>query len=127
MTLRTYEMDDSVSSVMTKGILYIESKKKLDEAIQIMSDFDVGSLVVAEKNDAVGILTSKDIIKMIAKGKELKSIKVKDIMQGPLIRISGYETISSALLKMKEQKINHLIVVDGDKIIGMINPLNLLI
>lgn len=120
-------MDDSVSSVMTKGILYIESKKKLDEAIQIMSDFDVGSLVVAEKNDAVGILTSKDIIKMIAKGKELKSIKVKDIMQGPLIRISGYETISSALLKMKEQKINHLIVVDGDKIIGMINPLNLLI
>ncbi|MCG3223363.1 MAG: CBS domain-containing protein [Candidatus Heimdallarchaeota archaeon] len=127
MTLRTYEMDDPVSSVMTKGILYIESKKKLDEAIQIMSDFDVGSLVVAEKNDAVGILTSKDIIKMIAKGKELKSIKVKDIMQGPLIRISGYETISSALLKMKEQKINHLIVVDGDKIIGMINPLNLLI
>jgi predicted transcriptional regulator len=127
MTLRTYEMDDPVSSVMTKGILYIESKKKLDEAIQIMSDFDVGSLVVAEKNDAVGILTSKDIIKMIAKGKELKSIKVKDIMQGPLIRISGYETITSALLKMKEQKINHLIVVDGDKIIGMINPLNLLI
>jgi predicted transcriptional regulator len=127
MTLRTYEMDDPVSSVMTKGILYIDSKKALDEAIQIMSDFDVGSLVVAEKNDAVGIITSKDIIKIIAKGKELKSIKTKDIMQGPLIRISGYETISSALLKMKEQKINHLIVVDGDKIIGMINPLNLLI
>ena len=127
MTLRTYEMDDPVSSVMTKGILYIDSKKALDEAIQIMSDFDVGSLVVTEKNDAVGILTSKDIIKMIAKGKELKSIKAKDIMQGPLIRISGYETISSALLKMKEQKINHLIVVDRDKIIGMINPLNLLI
>ena len=127
MTLRTYEMDDPVSSVMTKGILYIDSKKTLEEAIQIMSDFDVGSLVVAEKNDAVGILTSKDIIKMIAKGKELKSIKAKDIMQGPIIRISGYETISSALLKMKEQKINHLIVVDREKIIGMINPLNLLI
>ncbi|MHA1347092.1 MAG: CBS domain-containing protein [Candidatus Heimdallarchaeaceae archaeon] len=127
MTLRTYEMDDPVSSVMTKGILYIESKKNLDEAIQIMSDFDVGSLVVAEKNDAVGILTSKDIIKIIAKGEDLKNFKAKDIMQGPLIRISGYETISSALMKMKEQKINHLIVVDGDKIIGMINPLNLLI
>ncbi|MHA1203262.1 MAG: CBS domain-containing protein [Candidatus Heimdallarchaeaceae archaeon] len=127
MTLRTYEMDDPVSSVMTKGILYIDSKKTLDEAIQIMSDFDVGSLVVASKNDAVGILTCKDITKIIAKGKELKSIKAKDIMQSPLIKISGYETISSALLKMKEQKINHLIVVDGDKIIGMINPLNLLI
>lgn len=119
-------MDDPVSSVMTKGILYIESTKSLNEAISIMSDFDVGSIVVSEKNDAVGIVTSKDIIKVLAKGQDLAKIKVKDIMQKPLIKISGYADISTALIKMKEQKINHLIVVDGDKIIGMVNPLNLL-
>ena len=58
-------MDDTVSSVMTKGILYIDSKKNLEETIKIMSDFDVGSLVVAEKNDAIGIITTKDIVKAI--------------------------------------------------------------
>jgi len=127
MTLRTYEMDDPVSSVMTKGILYIKSSKNLHEAIQIMSDFDIGSLVVADNGDAVGILTSKDIIKVLAQNKELKKIKVKEIMQTPIVKIKAQENISSALIMMKEQKINHLIVVDGDKIIGMVNPLNLLV
>lgn len=127
MTLRTYEMDDPVSSVMTKGILYIKSSKNLHEAVLTMSDFDVGSLLVTDNGDAVGILTSKDIIKVLAQGEELKKIKVKEIMQTPIVKIKAHENISSALIKMKEQKINHLIVVDGDKIIGMVNPLNLLI
>jgi len=127
MTLRTYEIDDPVSSVMTKGILYVKSSKNLSEATSIMADFDVGSLLVADNGNAVGILTSKDIIKVISEDKELKKIKVREVMQTPIIKISAHETISSALLKMKEHKINHLIIVDGDKIIGMLNPLNLLI
>jgi CBS domain-containing protein len=127
MTLRTYEIDDPVSSVMTKGILYVKSSKNLSEAVSIMAEFDVGSLLVADNGNAVGILTSKDIIKVISEEKELKKTKVKEVMQTPIIRISAVATISSALLKMKEHKINHLIVVDGDKIIGMLNPLNLLI
>ncbi len=127
MTLRTYEIDDPVSSVMTKGILYIKSSKNLYEATSIMADFDVGSLLVADNGNAIGILTSKDIIKVISEDKELKKVKVREVMQTPIIKISAHETISSALLKMKEHKINHLIVVDGDKIIGMLNPLNLLI
>ncbi|MHA1953626.1 MAG: CBS domain-containing protein [Candidatus Heimdallarchaeaceae archaeon] len=127
MTLRTYEIDDPVSSVMTKGILFVKSSKNLQEAVKIMSEFDVGSLLVSDNGKALGIITSKDIVKILAKGEDLKKVKVKDVMQGPIVTIPAHETISSALLKMKEQKITHLIVVDGEKIIGMANPLNLLI
>ena len=127
MTLRTYEMDDPVSSVMTKGALSIKSSKNLNDVVTIMADFDIGSLLVVDNNNAVGIVTSKDIIKILSQDMELKKIKVKDVMQTPIIKINAVDTISSALLKMKEEKINHLIVVDGDKIIGMVNPLNLLI
>ena len=127
MTLRTYEMDDPVSSVMTKGTLSIKSSKNLKEAITIMADFDVGSLLVVDNGSACGIVTSKDIIKVLTQDKDLKKVKVKEVMQTPIMKIKAVDTISSALLMMKEQKINHLIVVDGDKIIGMVNPLNLLI
>jgi len=126
MSLRTYDKDDPVSSVMTKGVLYIESNKTLRDAINIMADFDIGSLVVVEKEKAVGIITTKDIIRAIAKNKDLTKILIKDVMQSPVITIAAYEPISSALIKMKEQKINHLLVIDGERIIGMINPLNLL-
>ncbi|MCE7743005.1 MAG: CBS domain-containing protein [Candidatus Heimdallarchaeota archaeon] len=127
MTLRTYETDDPVSSVMTKGTLSIKSSKNLNNAITIMADFDIGSLLVVDNGDAVGIITSKDIIKIISQEQDLKKVKVREVMQAPIIKIKSVDTISSALLKMKEQKINHLIIVDGDKIVGMVNPLNLLI
>lgn len=126
MTLRTYEIDDPVSSVMTKGILFIRSSKNLEEAAKIMAEFDIGSLLVSDNGKAVGIITSKDIVKIFAQGNELKKVKVREVMQGPIVKIPAHETISSALLKMKEQKINHLIVVDGEKMVGMVNPLNLL-
>lgn len=127
MTLRTYETDDPVSSVMTKGTLSIKSSKNLNNAITIMADFDIGSLLVVDNGDAVGIITSKDIIKIISQEQDLKKVKVREVMQAPIIKIKSVDTISSALLKMKEQKINHLIIVDGDKIVGMVNPLNLLV
>ncbi len=126
MSIKTFEKEDPVTSVMTKGVLYVESSKTLREAIIVMADFDIGSLIVANNGEPKGIITSKDIMKILAKKEDVDKILVKDVMQSPLIKIASFETISSALIKMSEQKINHLIVVDGDKIIGMINPINLL-
>lgn len=126
MSIKTFEKEDPVTSVMTKGVLYVEYSKTLREAIIIMADFDIGSLIVADNGEPKGIITSKDIMKILAKKENVDKVLVKDVMQSPLIKIASFETISTALIKMSEQKINHLIVVDGDKIIGMINPINLL-
>lgn len=126
MSIKTFEKEDPVTSVMTKGVLYVESSKTLREAIIVMADFDIGSLIVANNGEPKGIITSKDIMKVLAKKEDVDKILVKDVMQSPLIKIASFETISTALIRMSEQKINHLIVVDGDKIIGMVNPINLL-
>jgi len=126
MSIKTFEKEDPVTSVMTKGVLYVECSKTLREAIIVMADFDIGSLIVADNGEPKGIITSKDIMKILAKKENVDKILVKDVMQSPLIKIASFETISTALIKMSEQKINHLIVVDGDKIIGMVNPINLL-
>ncbi len=126
MSIKTFEKENPVTSVMTKGVLYVEFSKTLREAIIVMADFDIGSLIVADNGEPKGIITSKDIMKILAKKEDVDKILVKDVMQSPLIKIASFETISTALIKMSEQKINHLIVVDGDKIIGMINPINLL-
>lgn len=126
MTLRTFDSSEPVTSVMTKGVLYIEADRTVLDAVKILDDFDIGSLLVLENEKAVGIITTKDIVRAIAQGKRLDKTKVSEIMQSPVITISAFETIEKALIKMREQKINHLIVVEQGKIIGMINPLNLL-
>ncbi|MHA1400290.1 MAG: CBS domain-containing protein [Candidatus Heimdallarchaeaceae archaeon] len=126
MTLRENQIDEPVTSVMTKGVLYIEAEESLNEAVKIIADFDVGSLIVTEQTKPVGIITTKDIVRALSKKLDFDKVKIREITQSPLITISAYETVSIALLKMKEKRINHLIVKDGEKVIGMLNPLNLL-
>ncbi|MHA1114852.1 MAG: CBS domain-containing protein [Candidatus Heimdallarchaeaceae archaeon] len=127
MTLREPIYEEPVTSVMTKGVLFIEGEKNLNDAVKIIADFDIGSILVTNDNEPVGIITTKDIVKALYKELDFNKTKIKEIMTSPLISISARETISVALVKMKEKRINHLIVKDGDKIIGMLNPLNLLV
>ncbi|MHA1866334.1 MAG: CBS domain-containing protein [Candidatus Heimdallarchaeaceae archaeon] len=127
MTLREPIYEEPVTSVMTKGVLFIEGEKNLNDAVKIIADFDVGSVLVTVNNEPAGIITTKDIVKALFKKLDFGKTKIKEIMTSPLISISARETISVALVKMKEKRINHLIVKDGEKIIGMLNPLNLLV
>ncbi|UJG44853.1 MAG: CBS domain-containing protein [Candidatus Heimdallarchaeum endolithica] len=127
MTLREPIYEEPVTSVMTKGVLFIEGEKNLNDAVKIIADFDVGSVLVTVNNEPAGIITTKDIVKALFKKLDFGKTKIKEIMTSPLISISSRETISVALVKMKEKRINHLIVKDGEKIIGMLNPLNLLV
>ncbi|MHA1305271.1 MAG: CBS domain-containing protein, partial [Candidatus Heimdallarchaeaceae archaeon] len=108
MTLRENQIDEPVTSVMTKGVLYIEAEESLNEAVKIIADFDVGSLIVTEQTKPVGIITTKDIVRALSKKLDFDKVKIREITQSPLITISAYETVSIALLKMKEKRINHL-------------------
>ena len=127
MTLRVQPEDEPVTSVMTKGLLYIDPQRTVFEAASIFHDFDIGSLLVVEEGKPIGIFTTKDIVKLIAEGKDLGSICVKEVMSSPIVTIPANATLSTALVKMREHKINHLVVVDEDKVIGMINPINVLV
>ncbi|MHA1416952.1 MAG: CBS domain-containing protein, partial [Candidatus Heimdallarchaeaceae archaeon] len=107
MTLREPIYEEPVTSVMTKGVLFIEGEKNLNDAVKIIADFDIGSILVTNDNEPVGIITTKDIVKALYKELDFNKTKIKEIMTSPLISISARETISVALVKMKEKRINH--------------------
>ncbi|MHA1203903.1 MAG: hypothetical protein ACTSSL_03050 [Candidatus Heimdallarchaeaceae archaeon] len=46
MTLREPIYEEPVTSVMTKGVLFIEGEKNLNDAVKIIADFDIGSILV---------------------------------------------------------------------------------
>ena len=117
----------SVSSVMTKGVLTIDENRSVKEAAQVLADMGMGSLVVAHEGTPVGIITEKDIVKeIVANGKDPITTPVRELMKGPVITISIFAPIKEAKSIMKKRQIRHLVVVDEDKVIGMISPRNLL-
>ena len=84
------------------------------EALQIMSDKEVGALLVLERGHAVGILSERDYArKIILKNRSSRDTKVREIMNAPAVTVSPACTVDEAMQLMTERRIRHLPVVDS--------------
>lgn len=87
-----------------------------------MDDQHVGCVLVTSGNKVLGIATRYDFVHgIIAREKDAKKIKIKDIMHASPISIEGSATPIDALKKMVEGKVERLVVRSGEKIFGVIS------
>lgn len=92
------------------------------DAIKIMADKTVGSLLVMEGDKICGIITERDYArKVIIKGRASESTMVSEIMTAEVLTTSSAQTVNSCMELMSEKRIRHLPVVEDDRVIGMIS------
>jgi len=92
------------------------------EAIEIMADKVVGALVVMENDKLVGIISERDYArKVILRGRSSRDTPVLDIMTSRVIETSPDNTVDECMALMSENKIRHLPVMQGDKLLGVIS------
>lgn len=92
------------------------------DAIKLMSDRAVGSLVVMLEGSLVGIVTERDYArKVILKGRSSESTAVSEIMTSDVLVTSGSESVQTCMQLMTEKRIRHLPVVEDGRVIGLIS------
>jgi CBS domain-containing protein len=110
----------TVKDLMTKRALTIESEKTVLEAAQLMSQKEVGDLIVVDNEMPMGIVTERDFVRrVIAKERGLDT-KVSDVMSKPLITIGPDASLKEAARKMVEYRIRRLPVLKSNKLVGII-------
>jgi len=111
-----------IKDIMNKNVKVAHSNMKIIDAARIMSEHNIGSLIVTnKKGDIIGILTESDIMTdVVAKGKSLKHVFVEKIMTKNVVTISPDKKIEEAAEMMNENRIKRLPVVDDEKILGII-------
>jgi CBS domain-containing protein len=110
----------TVKSLMTKRVLTIESKETVLEGAKLMSQKEVGDLIVVDKEMPVGIVTERDFVRRImARGKAFDT-KISDVMSSPLVTISPDASVKGAARKMVKHRIRRLPVLKEHKLVGII-------
>ena len=103
-----------VKDVMTRGVLTIQEKASVREAVKIMADCNISGLVVTSSTDTLtGVLSEMDVIKVL--DQDLDDVKVEQVMTSPAITISEQESLRRACQIMKEKNI-HRLVIQGQNV-----------
>jgi CBS domain-containing protein len=89
-----------VKDLMTETVVTIEANKTVTEAAALMSQNDVGNLIVMDDNKPIGIVTERDLVRrVLAKGKS-PNIKISEVMTTPLRVIDSDAPLKEAARKM---------------------------
>ncbi|AWR99276.1 CBS domain-containing protein [Metallosphaera hakonensis] len=114
-------MEEIVKDYMKTEVISVEKGVTLRQVTKIMTEKNVGSVIITEKGKPIGIVTERDVVRAIGSDKNLED-KVDDIMTASLITVREDSPITGALSLMRTYNIRHLPVVNGDgKLTGIIS------
>ncbi len=103
-------------------IIAIGASTSVLDAIKLMAEKAVGSLLVMDGDELVGIVTERDYArKVIIKGRSSETTEVGEIMTAEVVTATTDQTVPNCMSVMTERRIRHLPVVEDGRVIGMIS------
>ncbi|MEY2868335.1 MAG: hypothetical protein RIR01_764 [Bacteroidota bacterium] len=108
----------------TKGndVYSVVSTISVYDAIKIMSEKNVGAILVIEEGQLKGIFSERDYArKVILKDKSSKTTMIKEIMVSNVFTVQPTDDLDNCMEMMISRRIRHLPVVEDDKVIGLIS------
>jgi len=92
------------------------------QAIELMSEKQVGCLVVLMGGQLAGIVSERDYArKVILKGRSSAQTRIRDIMTTPVLFVTPGKTVADAMRIMTNRRVRHLPVLEGDNVVGMLS------
>ena len=114
-----------VSDILSRkggGVFSIPADTTVLDALKLMADKNIGSVVITEHSEYAGLLTERDYArKVILQGKSSHETPVREIMSTGLPRITPESSIETCMHIMSEDNIRYLPVFTNDKMCGIIS------
>jgi CBS domain-containing protein len=118
-----------IDEIMTKKLETIEADAPVYDAIEIMIDKRIRSVLVkpGDEKDVSGVITVRDIVyKALGKNLDLNKTKVGEITSKPLVCIDKGVDVEYAVNLMTKFNITRVFVCDGKEIIGIVSLLDVM-
>jgi len=111
----------SVIDVMTKKPIRIPKNLTVRECARIMRDKDVGSILVVEGEDLLGLITESHIVeRVVAEALDAETTTVQQVMTSQVITVSPEKDIRVAIELMRDHDVRHLPVLFEQKLVGFL-------
>ncbi|MGK2952728.1 MAG: CBS domain-containing protein [Thiobacillus sp.] len=111
-----------ILTLKSDTIYSIAPNDSVESAVSRMVELGVGSLVVLNHGEMMGLLTERDVVQgMVKHGCDLKDAAVSSIMVTEPVVASAEDSVDYARDVMTKSHIGHLPIFDGNKLLGIIS------
>jgi CBS domain-containing protein len=105
-----------------RDVFSISPDATVYDAIKKMSEKNVGSLVVIDNGELVGIVTERHYARnVVLKGRASPATPVQAIMETDVIYATPEQSVEDCMAIMTDKKVRHLPVIENDSLIGIIS------
>jgi CBS domain-containing protein len=100
----------------------IAPEAKVFDAIKFMAEKNIGALPVMSGGELLGIFTERDYTRKIAlAGKSSRETAVFEVISERCITVAPHDSVEDCMRLMTENRVRHLPVLEGNKLIGIIS------
>jgi CBS domain-containing protein len=104
------------------SVVTIEADTTVLDALRLMDDKNIGSVVITDNGEYLGLITERDYArKVVLQGRSSSETTVREIMSTGLPRILPESSIETCMHIMSESNIRYLPVFVADKLCGIIS------
>lgn len=117
-----------VKDVMSSPVITVFEDDSVEHVAKLIAERDIGSIVVTDrKGIPIGVITERDIaIRVAAKNLLPRKVKAREAMSSPPRTIEPGVDITEAAKRMQEYGVRRLVVMDKDKMVGIVSSRDIL-
>ena len=115
-----------VRDIMEKNVITININKTANYAANQMKENDISFLVIIENEKPVGVVSERDFVqKLCINNQNPSNVKISDIMSYKFRWVKPTTKIEDAIQKMLNNNIRRLLILDDEKLVGVITQTDL--
>lgn len=112
----------NLSKILTESVASLDSDTDIQTAAAYMAKRELGSLVVTEQSEVIGLFTERDLLKrVVGAGKDPNALKLGEVCTRNLISASYDSSCAYAIKLMRRHRCRRLLIYRNDNLKGVIN------
>ena len=118
---------NDITNVTTKNVISLKQDDNVFSAMQLMNTNSISSIVIVQDSKPTGIITERDIVRLINAETDLDSTFLKEVMSHPVQTAASGISAHSAAELIRKQGIRRLVITDEDgKLAGIVTETDII-
>ena len=116
-----------IRDIMNRRVITIDREANALDAARILRESDISFLVVVDNGAPAGVVTERDFVrKMVCDDRRASEVPLKEIVSSGFLWVGSDVRIEDAVQKMLNNNIRRLVVIDDQKLTGVVTQTDLI-